>query len=103
MMVLSGHLAEVPMENHKKCSTIGVLAWQFPNVSHSQLWCGYIHTSDYITWITTNHHRNVYSPCPHGFGLLMPVLASKTSISISFVYIHIFVLQVICHIRVISY
>jgi len=37
MMVLSGHLAEVPMENHKKCRTIGVLARQIPNVSHSQL------------------------------------------------------------------
>jgi hypothetical protein len=37
MMVLSGHLAEVPMENHKKCRTIGVLARQILNVSHSQL------------------------------------------------------------------
>jgi len=68
MMVLSGHLAEVPMENHKKCRTFGVLARQIPNVSRSQLKCSYIHTSDDIIWIT-NHYQNVYSPCLHGFGL----------------------------------
>jgi hypothetical protein len=35
-MVQSGHLAKRPLENHKKPMTIGVLARQFPNVSHSK-------------------------------------------------------------------
>jgi hypothetical protein len=37
LTVLSGHLAEVPKENHKKCRTIGVLARQIPNASYSQI------------------------------------------------------------------
>lgn len=37
----------------------------------------------------------MFSPCLHIFGLLRHVLASKSSISISFIYIYIFALQVI--------
>jgi hypothetical protein len=59
-MVLSGHLAEVPLENHKKCRTTGVLARQFPNVSQSKLYFGRIHTSNDIIWITINQSHQYY-------------------------------------------